>query len=334
MTIPSVSKPRIEALDLTKGILVVLMVVYHSLNYTSEYYLSFRYLAFLPPSFIFITGYLISAVYFTRYDGRGGQVQQRLLTRGLKLLVLFTALNILAHLFPRPNSTGEMVDVFGFFEHWLDVFVRGSGRVAVFEVLLPISYLLMLAPALIWAGHRQRFFLPLVTLALVASCLFLDRQGYSLPNLNLLGAGGLGMLAGRLPSSSLGVVSKNVIITAANYGCYVYLSATLGQPYWLQLMGATIVVALIFGLCGRCPLPASLGGGLIRLGQYSLVAYIVQIGFLQLLAHFVHRPDSFSAGSALLFGGTLVLTIISISFIHRARARSTRVEKLYRALFA
>ena len=35
-------KPRLAYLDMTKGILVVLMVVYHSLNYTNQYHLGFR----------------------------------------------------------------------------------------------------------------------------------------------------------------------------------------------------------------------------------------------------------------------------------------------------
>lgn len=48
---------RIPALDFTKGALVLTMVLYHWLNYfvgvTGYYY---RYLHFLTPSFIFITG--------------------------------------------------------------------------------------------------------------------------------------------------------------------------------------------------------------------------------------------------------------------------------------
>ena len=57
---------RISALDFTKGALVLVMVLYHWLNYfvgpQGDFY---RYLSFLPPSFICITGFLISHVYLS-----------------------------------------------------------------------------------------------------------------------------------------------------------------------------------------------------------------------------------------------------------------------------
>src|SRR5690349_11729639 len=52
---------RNPALDFTKGVLVLLMVLYHWINYfvTREGDL-YRYLRFITPSFIFITGFLIA----------------------------------------------------------------------------------------------------------------------------------------------------------------------------------------------------------------------------------------------------------------------------------
>ena len=58
------ARPRIAALDMTKGVLVVAMVIYHSFNYSQDYSLGFRFLPFLPPSFILITGFLIARLYF------------------------------------------------------------------------------------------------------------------------------------------------------------------------------------------------------------------------------------------------------------------------------
>src|SRR5580704_5753793 len=60
---------RIPALDFTKGALVLIMVLYHWLNYfvgpQADIY---RYLRFLTPSFIFITGFLVSGVYLSKYS--------------------------------------------------------------------------------------------------------------------------------------------------------------------------------------------------------------------------------------------------------------------------
>ncbi len=60
---------RIPALDFTKGALVLLMVLYHWINYfvgpEVTYY--YKYLRFLTPSFIFIAGFMISNVYLSKY---------------------------------------------------------------------------------------------------------------------------------------------------------------------------------------------------------------------------------------------------------------------------
>src|ERR1700758_2466346 len=76
------SRTRIEALDMTKGVLVVAMVIYHSFNYSTDYTLGFKCLPFLPPSFILITGFLISRLYFTPETPRDSRVYGRLLFRG------------------------------------------------------------------------------------------------------------------------------------------------------------------------------------------------------------------------------------------------------------
>src|SRR5271168_2859500 len=92
----SAPKPqRISALDFTKGALVLIMVLYHWINYFIgpqwEYY---EYLRFLTPSFIFITGFMISNVYLSKYSAADSRLSKRLFTRGLKLMAVFLALNL------------------------------------------------------------------------------------------------------------------------------------------------------------------------------------------------------------------------------------------------
>src|SRR5438067_11789214 len=100
-------RPRIDALDMTKGVLVMAMVVYHSFNYSTDYTLGFNYLPFLPPSFILITGFLISRLYFTPEAARDSRVYGRLFFRGCRLLVLFTLLNLLTQLVGRHKAVGS-----------------------------------------------------------------------------------------------------------------------------------------------------------------------------------------------------------------------------------
>src|SRR6266404_3426733 len=138
-------RPRIDALDMTKGVLVMAMVVYHSFNYSTDYTLGFKYLPFLPPSFILITGFLVSRLYFTSEAARDSRVYGRLFFRGCRLLVLFTLLNLLTQLVGRRKAVGSPEGLHYLWDYWYQIYGIGGGHFAAFSILLPIAYLLLLA---------------------------------------------------------------------------------------------------------------------------------------------------------------------------------------------
>ena len=141
-------RARDEALDWVKGALVVLMVVYHSLNYSPYTPVAFDYIAFLPPSFIFVAGFLLTNSYLARYDLKDWRLHQRLVMRGAKLILLFTALNLgLYFIALGPAAVGQ------FAENVQAIYLAADGRVASFSILTSIGYLLLLAPLLL----RNRF---------------------------------------------------------------------------------------------------------------------------------------------------------------------------------
>src|SRR3984957_1256663 len=89
------SRPqRIPALDFTKGALVLIMVLYHWINYFIWQWPYYEYLRFLTPSFIFITGFMVSHVYLSKYAAADPRLSKRLFTRGLKLMAIFLLLNL------------------------------------------------------------------------------------------------------------------------------------------------------------------------------------------------------------------------------------------------
>src|SRR5580704_11951643 len=83
---------RISALDFTKGMLVLIMVLYHWINYFYPH--DNRYLRFLTPSFIFITGFLVSNIYLSKYGASDTRLSRRLAERALKILGVFVVLNV------------------------------------------------------------------------------------------------------------------------------------------------------------------------------------------------------------------------------------------------
>src|SRR5688572_6573558 len=141
---------RDESLDWVKGLLVVLMVVYHSLNYSPYHPLAFDYLAFLPPSFIFLAGFLLTNSYLGRYDVTDWRLHRRLVIRGAKLILLFSALNLsLYFIAVGPAALGQ------FAENFQSIYVVPAKRAASFSVLASIGYLLLLAPLLLRIVSRS-----------------------------------------------------------------------------------------------------------------------------------------------------------------------------------
>src|SRR5215471_18302701 len=160
-------RQRIDALDMTKGVLVVAMVVYHSFNYSTDYTLGFKYLPFLPPSFILIAGFLISRLYFTPEAARDSSVYGRLLFRGFRLVLLFTILNVLTQLVGRQKAVATPQGLSYLSDYWYEIYVIGGGQFAAFSILLPIAYLLLLAPVLILLYRLHPLLVPIVGAGLV-----------------------------------------------------------------------------------------------------------------------------------------------------------------------
>ena len=133
--------------------------------------LSFDWLFRLPALRISIP-FLPSSLFYPRYwiyrwSNLRSQVQNikglkpylRLAMRGLKLLVLFTFLNVFNCILIEHDF---IEGLFAFGEKAQRIFFSGNGRVGIFEVLLPISYFLLLSPLLLWLRANLSFTIPLI----------------------------------------------------------------------------------------------------------------------------------------------------------------------------
>lgn len=334
MTAPGPSTSRIDALDFAKGMLVVCMVIYHSLNYSTDYTLGFAYLAFLPPSFIIITGFLVARVYLQRPESETTRTSGRLLVRGGKLFLIFTLLNVGAALMSGGGGRPASVRVASFFKQWYDVYVEGHGREVAFEVLLPIAYFLLLAPLLLLSRHhRQSLVLSATALALVVAML----AERFFPHVNivlLLAAGFVGAALGRVPDESLRILCRHRVILILAYGLHFAASRYIGQPFLMQQAGAVIALAVLYAL-GASATRSSWGHQrILVLGRYSLLAYIAQIAFLQVVIRICARPDPSSFEFALLFAGTMMFTSVAAEVTDFLRRRAAPVDSLYKTIFA
>jgi peptidoglycan/LPS O-acetylase OafA/YrhL len=325
---------RIAALDMTKGVLVVLMVVYHSLNYSTDYTLGFKFVPFLPPSFIVITGFLLSHLNSRSGGAADPKSHGRFLLRGLRLLGLFTLLNVVTQLVGGGKFGRESQGVAYFFDHWFEVYVTGDGGYASFLILLPIAYLLLLAPMMISVDRRSRFLMPALAFLLAVVCVVLGRNNEVPVNLALLNAGLVGFCLGRISTRHLLRMKRYWFVAVAAYAGFLGLSRIVWQMAFSQLLDACLALVAIFSVCDAASENSFTSRRLIILGKYSLVSYIFQLAVLQLLARFLGRLAPFSVAFLVQMGLVLLLLVLTAEAVHYARRKIWLVDCSYKALFA
>ena len=326
---------RNVALDFTKGMLVLLMILYHWMTHftnTEEY--AYRYLRFITPSFIFITGFLIANIYLSKYQIGDPRLHKRLLQRGLKLLALFTLLNVIgAFAFARHSPKGGSgLDVF--FQNAGSTFGTGNGTAAAFSVLVPISYVLILSSVLLWPCKWHRLFLHEICLFLFLGIFLLHLKGYQSANLELFTAGLLGMVLGQMSLDRIDRLCRHPVALLITYGAYLLALHTWGEIYPLQLVGVCLSLLMMYLLGKGSVRPLRFVPGIALLGRYSLFAYIAQIGIILLLGAGLRRLNLGHGTLVLSLVGAFALTILFVVVTDYARARMRTVDWVYRTVFA
>jgi hypothetical protein len=331
---------RIPALDFTKGALVLIMVLYHWLNYflgTSDN----RYLRFLTPSFIFITGFLISNAYFSRYGITDPQLPKRFMQRGLKIVGVFVFLNLARiALFPGTYRT-QMVSEHSSIRSLLDIYVIGSnlgggqGKAIAFFILVPIAYLLLLSALLLIAGKAFQRIFHVVCMLCFLSILILHFDGYQSANLELLAIGLLGIVVGYIPIERINTFLRHPYWLVVAYLFYVGAITRWNIIYPLQVVGVCLSVMILYLLGGQGSHLGRLRSLVILLGKYSLLGYIAQIAVLQLLHQGLRHTNLDAIGTlSISFFAAFALTILVVEATDRARGSIAIVDRLYRAVFA
>jgi|CXWL01.1.fsa_nt_gi peptidoglycan/LPS O-acetylase OafA/YrhL len=326
---------RNSALDFTKGTLVLFMILYHWINYfVGTQGFVYVYLRFIPPSFIFITGFLIANVYAKKYRFSGPRVYQRLISRGLKILVLFTLLNLIANALFARSYKGAMPGIDGFIRNAASIYMSGNAK-ASFGVLVPISYLLLLSAVIFLAARIYQHSVHLLCAALFLCLAFMNTYGLSSPNLAFVAIGLLGMVLGYYSIERINRwVDHLYVVVCLNIGYLVAISIW-GEEYFLEVVGVCLSVVLIYliGLksaaCGKFQQP------IILLGKYSLFGYIAQIALLQLLQRGLLYLNFHNLALWIIsFVGAFALTIITVRVVHQVRAKSHAADWLYRVAFS
>ena len=338
MTTTGSKAQRNPALDFTKGALVLFMVLYHWLNYfTSTTGDSYRYIRFVTPSFIFIAGFLISNIYLSKYEISDPRLPKRLLQRGLKILGVFVALNLVINLLFSQSYAGRILftssNLVAIYVTGNTV-IAGSGKAAAFYVLVPISYLLLLSAGLLILGRFFKYIFHTVFVLFLGGILVLDLAGLESANLELVTIGLLGVLFGYIPIEKINRLVRHPYMIVGAYLCYLIAIRIWNVIYPLQIVGVCLSVMLIYLVGAKEGEPGRARRHVNLLGKYSLFGYIAQIAILQVLYRSLRYVNLGTGALVLSFFAAFALTMISVEVVDRLRARSTVVDRLHKAVFA
>ena len=329
--------PRIQALDFTKGALVLTMVLYHWLNYfVGTHGLIYRYLRFLPPSFIFITGFLVSNIYLQKYDPANPALPKRLAIRGLKILAIFSVLNCIIK-FVLQSSTRSLeailrdlvaVYITG------NIVVTGVGKAASFYILVPISYVLLLSAAIVVLVKAEKYAFHVVCALLLVTIFILSLFAAESATVECLAAGFMGVACGYMRIDNLDAIVRHRVLLLCAYGVYLLTITVREVNFPLQIVGVCLSLLILYMIGNRATTHLIVRSHLVLLGKYSLFAYIAQIVILQVLRRGLRADVLSPALMAISFLLACGLTAASVIIVDRARVRSTTMNTLYKAVFA
>jgi len=335
----AIKAKRNPALDFTKGALVLIMVLYHWMNYFYGPHDN-RYLRFLTPSFICITGFLISNIYLSKYKISDPKLPKRLLERGVKILGVFFVLNIMRILLVLVAFTQHTGSEPSPLSNLVDVYIIGSGvgggqsKAVAFFVLIPIGYVLMLSAGLAILSRFYRYTFHVACLIALLTIVMLAANDLQSPNLELVTIGLLGVLAGYLPTAKVDALVRHSYLLVGAYVLYLLAITFWNIIYPLQIIGVFLSLMILYRL-GQVGDQPGLGARIvILLGKYSLFGYIAQIAVLQILHFGLIRLGSRTVVQGISFVLAFALTILSVAIVDRARAKSAIANKAYGAVFA
>jgi peptidoglycan/LPS O-acetylase OafA/YrhL len=333
IAVPLAELGRNAALDFTKGALVLCMILYHTLNYFRYDPNLLRHIHFLPPSFIFIVGFLVTHLYLAKFRAGDTRVPHRLFVRGLKTLALFVALNLVVHSLFRA-SYNRSLGLDAFLSQIGAVFFSGEERVSVFRILLPIAYVLLISALLL---QLSRWFRPALHLAAGGTflvCVVLAHRGQlgSLPDLVSMGL--VGTVAGYMSRARLDRIARPLVLLALAYAAYTVGVRYQYPTYLMNTAGIGLSLLLFYGIGLKIAHRGGLAAAVTLLGNSSLPAYLVQIAVLQVLFRVAGHVGMEEGGVIVPLLVTFVLTLAVIKAVHAARRRVVLADSAYKAVFA
>jgi peptidoglycan/LPS O-acetylase OafA/YrhL len=318
-------------LDFVKGFLVISMVVYHTLNYYCiSGYDVIKYVRFVTGSFIFISGYIVSEHYLKKYETDKVNVSKRLIIRGLKILLLFTVLNVSINMLGIQSHKAQF-SIEQYLNNLRGIYIEGNFSYTVFQMLVPISYFLLLAP-IILIFHNWKKTIGAIMLIALLSCLIFNLNIFNLSGI-IIGLAGFAI--GLLSNKSKSIAIKGRIIILALLAISISVMEYFDKNILYYTFGIILVLKLVYDFSATTTLTNMTNRMIILLGRYSLLCYLLQIFFLQAM-HKLFITQRYGLGYELFIISiiTSFYLIIISKMLDFSRSRLPIIDKVYKIFFS
>ena len=332
---------RIPSLDRFKGMLVLLMIVYHGTfvldvgDASDDGKLIREHLTFLHSAFVFATGFLCGYYYYPKWL-EGSRVAMRLVSRGLRLLGVFVVSNIAAYLVLEKYESEAFFQAIRTWPSFLENFILGvSGELFAFEILAYIAVYLCLASLAI--SPRA-----IAGIGLFLYFLYL-RYESSMAEFLLVGI--VGQAIGIVTQSSVRLSFQSIsrsLRWGTGIACvvvYILLRYTgmllldsWHRPFLLAFDAMTCwaISGVSFAFLSRW-----VDRIVVLLGKHTLVAYLAQMPLILAMSILFLKIN---ASARLQYGLLCVLVtaflFIGLRLLDRARGRWKLFDTAYRNVFA
>ena len=330
---------RNNAIDFVKGFLVIAMTLGHTVMYFVDGRpLIMSYLFWPRHGFVFFAGVMCGTIYLDKFQKDKKSVVSKLFVRSLKIIGLFLGLNILIHLVLKQNYTGQNLNLNLILNNLEPIFLTGDGRLMAFEILIPISYVLLLSLPILYFARFQYFLYFIVVSMMCVSSL----TGIKIPSnayYSLFGAGGV--CAGLICTSLKSKLKNKLIGLVVALILLLYFFVLI--PGKVNVMGNPIISFIFVNvIIAAFYLAGSLLESyrfrvrvIIKFGQYSLYLYLTQILFLQILYRLGMSKERFITIRTFIIFAAVSCAMIVFSYLtDHIRSRFLIADKVYRFILA
>ena len=288
---------RNRNIDHIKGFLVLAMIAYHcSSASTFPAVRQIRgHLSFLHYSFLIISGYLCGMHYFPRLNEHRGALRRRIISRAIRIMILFLVANVVFHILGLADRTALSELAAHPSSVLTAMFVTIDGSYVAFEVLYYISMCLVLISVLFTLRSMRSILCS--SLVVVGVAMVLPGQCVVFMGMGCVGLAA-GMLASRgyldsfyqtllrLPLLPVAFLLADMLLLSdirSDGAHYIVIPLRLTESCcWFYVAVWTL---------SKLSDHHMMRGAIASLGQYTLLSYLVQMPCARIVNHAFGGPS-------------------------------------------